>query len=92
MVLRLLLAYFASEKGKDLDDESRESVKGWVGRLLMGCGVDVNSSYFLRVLNFDCASCSSTRFVSAYTFGKICFWSLEGRHRGLVITFCQSGC
>ena len=48
-----------------------------VGRLLMGCGVDVDGRNFLWVLDFDYAFCSSSRFVSNYTFGKIRFWSLE---------------
>ena len=29
------------------------------------------------------------RFVSDYAFGHINFWSAEGRHRGIVIVFCQ---
>ena len=49
----------------------------------------VNGKFFYWVFDFRKASCSLFRFVSNYTFGKICFWSPEGRYRGIVIVFCQ---
>ena len=41
------------------------------------------------MLDFDSVPCSSTHIASSYAFGKICFWSVEGRHRAVVIVFCQ---
>ena len=43
------------------------------------------------MLDFDQASCSSIRFVSDYGLDKIRFWSLEGRHRAIVIVSVRSG-
>ena len=44
----------------------------------------------IRRRRFDQVSCPSFQFVSYLAFGKIRFWLLKGRHRGIVIVFCQT--
>ena len=49
--------------------------------------MDMDSRDFASVV---CSDQAAHRFVSDYDFGKIRFWSLEGRHQDKVIVFCRT--
>ena len=53
--------------------------------------MNIDSRQILRKFSVPMTSCSLFSFVSDSPFGKIRFWSLEGRYQSIVFVFCQRG-